>query len=395
MAKVTIYSTDGCPFCAKAKSFLAEKGISYDGIEVQSGSSAWEEMKKKTGSGSLPQIMIGDEPVGGYSDLVHLEASGELSRKLGLAGKEEVTPLYDVIIIGGGPAGLSAALYAARKVLKTLVVSKDIGGQVAWTYDVDNYLGFSQVETADLIAKFEDHVDKYGVEKLLGVEVKALELTGKIKKVTTVDGKSYLSKTLIIATGKRPRPINVPGEKELTGMGVTYCSTCDAPLFADLDVAVIGGGNSALEAVIDLMKVARKVYMVCSTFPKGDAILRDKVLSSPKVEVFTRSKILEITGKSAVEGIEIKSLETGKKKRLDVQGVIVEIGLLPNSELVMDTVETNRLGEVMVDSKCHTGVSGIFACGDVTNVPYKQIIVAAGEGAKAALSAYDYIIKQR
>ncbi len=395
MTKVTIYSIDGCPFCAKAKSFLAEKGISYKEIEVLPGSDAWREMKERTGSGSLPQILIGDEPIGGYCDLVHLEASGELSQKLGLAEEGEVTPLYDVIIIGGGPAGLSAAVYAARKVLKILLVSKDIGGQVAWTYDVDNYLGFSQVDTADLIAKFEEHVEKYGVEKLVGVEVKALELTRKIKKVITGDGKRYLAKTVIIATGKRPRPLNVPGEKELIGMGVTYCSTCDAPLFADLDVAVMGGGNSALEAVIDLIKVARKIYMVSLTPITGDEIIRDKVMSSPKVEIFTKYKILRIEGESTVEGIEIESLETGEKKRLNVQGVIVEIGLLPNSELVMDTVETNRMGEIVIDSRCRTGVSGLFACGDVTDVPYKQVIVAAGEGAKAALSAYDYIIKQR
>jgi alkyl hydroperoxide reductase subunit F len=395
MASVTIYSTDVCPFCARAKSFLAEKGISYEEIEVLPGSDAWKEIKEKTGSGSLPQILIGDEPVGGYSDLVHLEASGELSQKLGLAEEGEVTTLYDVIIIGGGPAGLSAAIYAARKVLKTLLVSKDIGGQVAWTYDVDNYLGFSQVDTADLIAKFEEHVEKYGVEKLMGVGVKTLELTGKIKKVITDDGKTYLTKTVIVATGKRPRPLNVPGEKELTGMGVTYCSTCDAPLFADLDVAVMGGGNSALEAVIDLMKVARKIYMVSLTPITGDEILKDKVMSSPKVEIFTKYKILRIEGESTVEGIEIESLETGEKKRLDVQGVIVEIGLLPNSELVLDTMEINRIGEIVIDSRCRTGVAGIFACGDVTDVPYKQVIVAAGEGAKAALSAYDYIIKQR
>ncbi len=395
MASATIYSTDGCPFCAKAKSFLAEKGISYEEIDVQPGSSIWKEMKEKTGSGSLPQILIGDEPVGGYSDLVHLDATGGLSQRLWPAEQGTVTSLYDVIIIGGGPAGLSAAVYAARKVLKTLLVSKDIGGQVAWTYDVDNYLGFSQVETADLIAKFEEHVEKYGVEKLVGVEVKALELTGKIKKVITDEGKTYLTKTVIIATGKRPRPLNVPGEKELIGMGVTYCSTCDAPLFADLDVAVMGGGNSALEAVIDLMKVARKVYMVSLTPLTGDEIIRDKVISSPKVEIFIKYKALRIEGESTVEGIEIESLETGEKKRLDVQGIMVEIGLLPNSELVLDTMEINRIGEIVIDSRCRTGVSGIFACGDVTDVPYKQVIVAAGEGAKAALSAYDYIIKQR
>jgi len=395
VATITIYSTEGCPFCAKAKSFLAERGIDFEEIEARPGSNAWKEMKEQTGSSSLPQILIGDEPVGGYSDLVDIEATGELNQKLGLAQQGPVSSLYDVVIIGGGPAGLSAAIYAARKILKTLVISKDIGGQVAWTYDVDNYLGFSQVDTADLIAKFEEHVEKYTVDKSIGVGVNSIELTGKIKRITTSDGKSYLARTAIIATGKRPRPLNVPGEKELVGMGVTYCSTCDAPLFADLDVAVAGGGNSALEAVIDLMKVAKNVYMVSLTPLTGDQILQDKVIGSPKVEVFTEYKILRIVGDSAVEGIEIESLKTGEVKRLDVQGIIVEIGLLPNSGMVIDTLETNSIGEIVVDSRCRTGISGVFACGDVTDVPFKQVIVAAGEGAKAALSAHDYIINQR
>jgi alkyl hydroperoxide reductase subunit F len=395
MADVIIYSREGCPFCVKAKSFLAERDIPFEEINTQRGSDAWKEMKESAGSGSLPQILIGDESIGGYSDLVNLEATGELSQRLGLAQQGPVSPLYDVIIIGGGPAGLSATIYTARKIMKTLVISKDIGGQVAWTYDVDNYLGFSQVDTADLISKFEEHVEKYSLEKLVGVDVNAVELTGKTKKVTTSDGKNYLSKTVIIATGKRPKPLDVPGEKELLGMGVTYCSTCDAPLFADLDVAVAGGGNAALEAAIDLMKVAKNVYMVSLTPLTGDEILQDKVLGSPGVEVFTEYKIIRIVGDSAVEGIEIESLKTGDVKRLDVQGVMVEIGLLPNSEIVIDTLETNSIGEIVVDSRCRTGISGVFACGDVTDVPFKQVVVAAGEGAKAALSAYDYIINQR
>jgi alkyl hydroperoxide reductase subunit F len=395
MADVIIYSREGCPFCAKAKSFLAERDIPFEEIDAQTGSDTWKEMKERAGSGSLPQILIGDEPIGGYSDLVSLEATGELSQRLGLAQQGPVSQLYDVIIIGGGPAGLSATIYTARKIMKTLVISKDIGGQVAWTYDVDNYLGFSQVDTADLISKFEEHVEKYSIEKLVGADVTAVELTGEIKKVTTSDRKSYLAKTVVIATGKRPKPLDVPGEKELLGMGVTYCSTCDAPLFADLDVAVAGGGNAALEAAIDLMKVAKNVYMVSLTPLTGDEILQDKVLGSPKVEVFTEYKILRIVGDSAVEGIEIESLKTGEVKRLDVRGIIVEIGLLPNSEIVIDTLETNSIGEIVVDSRCRTGISGVFACGDVTDVPFKQVIVAAGEGAKAALSAYDYIINQR
>jgi len=395
MASITIYSTDGCPFCAKAKSFLAERGISYEEIEARPGSKAWEKMREKTGSSSVPQIMIGDEPVGGYSDLVHLEATGELNQRLGETLEGPLSRLYDVIIIGGGPAGLSAAIYAARKVLKTLLVSKDIGGQMVWTYDVDNYLGFSHIETADLIAKFEEHVEKYGVEKRIGVKVKALELTGKMKKVITSDGKAYLARTVIIATGKHPRPLNVPGEKEWIGMGVAYCATCDAPLFADLDVAVAGGGNSALGAAIDLIKVARKVYVVSLTPLTGDRILQDQVIRAAKAEVFTEHKILRILGDSGVTGLEMESLKTGEARTIDVQGVFVEIGLLPNSELVIDTLETNRTGEIVIDSRCHTGVSGVFASGDVTDVPFKQVIVAAGEGAKAALSAYDYIINQR
>jgi alkyl hydroperoxide reductase subunit F len=260
---------------------------------------------------------------------------------------------------------------------------------------VDNYLGFSQIETADLIAKFEEHVEKYGVEKLIGVKVKALELTGKTKKVITSDDKTHLARTVLIASGKHPRRLNVPGEKEFVGKGVAYCSTCDAPLFADLDVAVAGGGNSALGAAIDLIKVAQKVYVVSLTPLTGDAILQDQVLSSAKVEVFTEYKILRIVGDSAVTGLEIESLKTGEARTLDVQGVFVEIGLLPNSALVVDTLETNRIGEIVIDSRCHTGVAGVFACGDVTDVPYKQVVVAAGEGAKAALAAYDYIISQR
>lgn len=395
MADVTIYSMDGCPFCTKAQSFLKEKGISFVEVEARPGSKEWREMKEKTGSHSLPQIVIHGEPVGGYSDLVTLEATGELNERLRLAGKAPVASLYDLIIIGAGPAGLCAAVYAARKLLKTLIISKDIGGQVALTYDIENYLGFSQIDTADLIKKFDEHVEKYGVEKIIGTEVSALELTGKIKGVITGEGKTYLGKTIIIATGKRPRLLNVPGEKDLIGRGVTYCSTCDAPLFAGADVAVVGGGNSALEAVIDLVKVASKVYMVSLTPLTGDSMLQDKVRGYPNVEIFTEYDTTRVIGSSVVEGIEVKSLKTGEVKSLNVEGIIIEIGLFPNSNLVIDTLESNRHGEIVIDNRCRTGLAGVFACGDVTDVPFKQVIVAAGEGAKAALAAYDYLISQR
>jgi alkyl hydroperoxide reductase subunit F len=386
---------EGCPFCIKAKSFLKEKGIGFTEIKFLAGSKEWKEMKEKTGSNTPPQILVGGEPIGGYSDLVNLYTTGELSERLGLTMEGLISPLYDVIIIGGGPAGLSAAIYTSRKVLKTLLISKSIGGQVADAYEIENFLGFSQIETADLIAKFDEHVDNFGIEKLIGTGVTSLELTGKIKKVTTSIGKIYHTKTVIIATGKRPRPLNVPGEKELIGKGVAYCSTCDAPLFAGTDVAVIGGGNSALEAVIDLDKVANKIYMISLTPLTGDQILQERVNNSRKVEIHIKYDTLQIVGDSAVKGLEIKSLETGKLKRLDVEGVFIEIGLLPNSDLVIDTLETNRQGEIVIDDMCRTGISGVFACGDVTNIPFKQVIIAAGEGAKAALSASAYLIGQR
>ncbi|MBN2224018.1 MAG: FAD-dependent oxidoreductase [Deltaproteobacteria bacterium] len=394
MKKVAIYTLAGCPFCIRAKSFLTEKGIEYEETEVTPRSRQWEAMKKATGGGSLPQIVIDEKPIGGYGDLIHLEATGELYELLDKPLTEKPPPLYDVIIIGGGPAGLSAAVYAARKMMKTILISKNIGGQVTDTFDIENYLGFSEIETADLIGRFEEHVVKYGVKKLVGPEVVSLDLTGKIKKVFVDDGKICLGRTIILAMGKRPRPLNVPGEKELVGKGVAYCSTCDAPLFADMDTAVVGGGNSALEAALDLANVARKVYLISITPLTGDPILVDKLKSSGKVEVFTEYSTNRIIGQQVVEGIEIQGLDEKKTRRLDVQGVFIEIGLLPNSDLVVDTLNVNKTGEILVDCECRTGISGVFAAGDVTDVPFKQVIIAAGEGAKAALSAYNFLMKQ-
>lgn len=394
MADVIIYSSNICPYCLKAKSFLNDRNIAFTEIEIKPESDNWIKMKDMTGSSSLPQILIKNEAIGGYGDLVDMNARGELSKKLGLP-EAAVLPVYDTIIIGGGPAGLSAAIYAARKVLKTLLISKNIGGQVTDTLDIQNYLGFSQVETSELIKKFDEHVEKYGVEKLVGEDVQSLELTGKIKKVMTESGKEYLTRTVIIATGKHPRPLNVPGEKELVGKGIAYCATCDAPLYAGADVAVIGGGNSALEAAIDLDKVANKLYIISLTPLTADRILQEKITGSPKVEVFIKHETKKVIGKSMVEGLLTRSLETGEEKTFNVEGIFIEIGLLPNSDMVIDILETNRQGEIVVDGKSHTGIPGVFACGDVTIIPYKQVIIAAGDGAKAALAANDYLMNQK
>lgn len=394
MAMVKIYTSDVCPFCERAKAFLKERSIDFEETVLKPGTEEWNRMAEKSGRSLLPQIFIDDEAVGGYSDLVSLDAAGELALKCGLPLKEKLN-VYDVIIIGGGPAGLSAAIYAARKVLRTLLISRNIGGQVTETWDIENYLGFSYIETSDLIDKFNEHVEKYGVEKIEGVRVTSLELTGMIKCVIAEEGKRYLARTVIIATGKHPRPLGVPGEQELKGKGVAYCSTCDAPLYADADVAVIGGGNSALEAAIDLEKIARRVYLLSLTPLTADKILQEKLKSSPKVEIYTEYKTTGIAGDVMVTGITAQSVKSGEEKAFAVEGIFIEIGLLPNSDIVIDALKTNSTGEIIIDERCQTGIPGVFACGDVTNTPYKQMVIAAGEGAKAALAVNDYLMNQR
>lgn len=392
---ILIYTMYGCPFCLHAKAFLHERDIPFQEIVVTPGSEEWVQMREKTGSSSLPQVFIGEENVGGYAHLVDLEATGALYEKLGQNWRKSDTPLYDVIIVGAGPAGLSAAIYTIRKLMKTLIISKDVGGQVTWTNDVDNYLGFSQVNAAELVAKFESHVKTFGVEKVIGKNVSAVDLAGRIKRVTLEDGKTYYGKTVVIATGGSHRPLKVPGEKELLAKGVSYCSTCDAPLFDDADVAVVGGGNSALEAVLDLVNIARRIYLISLTPLTGDSLYQEKVRHSDKVEILTECRPTRILGDAMVQGIEYQSLMTGETHAVEVEGVFVEIGLLPNSSIFIDTLATNKKGEILVDKECRTGMAGVFACGDVTDVPYKQVVVAVGEGAKAALSAYEYLLNQK
>jgi len=393
--EVILYSTEECPFCQKARAFLSARDIGFREITSPPGSAVWNEMRKLTGSESLPQIVIGDRAIGGYADLVNLELTGKLEALLGAGVGKQQSSLYDVIIIGAGPAGLSAAIYTIRKMLKTLIISKDIGGQITWTSDVENYLGFSQVNAAELVTKFEDHVKKFNVEKVIGEEVSAVDLVGRRKRITTGDGKSYFGKTVIIATGGRHRPLNIPGERELLGKGVSYCSTCDAPLFRGADVAVVGGGNSALGAVVDLISIANRIYLVSLTALTGDPVYREKVLKSEKVEIFIEHQPTRVIGETMVEGLEFKSLITGELKAIAVEGVFVEIGIQPSTSLFLDILTTNEKGEILVDTECRTGLAGVFACGDVTTVPFKQVVVAVGEGSKAALSAYNYLMSQK
>ena len=298
--------------------------------------------------------------------------------------------MYDLIIIGAGPAGITASVYAARKRMNFIVISQDIGGQTAWTGDIENYTGYQFITGPDLTAKFEEHLKKYGIELKENEEVKNISKKDNTVLIKTDKG-SYEAKTAIIASGKRSRELGVPGEKEFKNRGLTYCATCDGPLFGGKDTAVIGGGNSGLDAALQLIRIANKVYLINVTEElTGDPIMREKVRASDKVTVMNNTKVTAVLGEKLVSGIKVKTKD--KEETLSVQGVFVEIGLVPNAEFTKD-IDKNEFGEIKVDSYNRTNSPGIFAAGDVTDVPEKQIIIAAGEGSKAALSAFRYLMQ--
>ncbi|MGB2814474.1 MAG: FAD-dependent oxidoreductase [Dehalococcoidales bacterium] len=299
--------------------------------------------------------------------------------------------MYDLMIIGGGPAGLAASVYAARKQLKTLLISGDIGGQINTTWGIENYLGYQFIEGPELINKFQTQVGQFPIDQKIGDKVRQLKkVSGGFEAITEV-GDKYRSKTAVIATGKIPRKLNVPGETELTGRGVTYCAICDGPIFAGQKVAVVGGGNSALEAVLDLLKIAEHVNLISLTPLTGDQVLSSQLKGAKKLTVFLEHETKEIKGQELVAGIRIREAKSGEEKELEVGGVFIEIGLVPNSDAVKKLVRLNQWGEVPVTPRNETSVPGLYAAGDVTDVPEKQIIVAAGEGAKAALQAHRYL----
>ena len=299
--------------------------------------------------------------------------------------------IYDLIIIGAGPAGITAAVYAARKKMDLLVIARDVGGQAALSGDIENYTGYQFITGPDLTMKFEEHMKKYGINWKENEEVvKVTEVSGVISVKTTEA--TYEAKTAIIASGARWRELGIPGEKEFKNKGLTYCATCDGPLFAGRDVAVIGGGNSGLEATLQLMKIAKSVRLIeVSPRLTGDEIMQDKIRIAKNVTVLENTKVTAVLGEKFVSGIKISA--KGKEQTLSLQGVFVEIGLVPNSEFI-EGIDRNAYKEIKVNSRNETNLPGVFAAGDVTDIPEKQIIIAAGEGSKATLSAFRYLARR-
>ena len=298
--------------------------------------------------------------------------------------------VFDLIIIGAGPAGITAAVYAARKKMDFWVLTGDIGGQAAWSGDIENYTGYQFISGPELAQKFEEHMRKYGTALKENEEVMELEKSGQIIRLKT-NKADYQARSVIIASGKKSKELGVAGEKEFKNRGLTYCAICDGPLFAGKDVAVIGGGNSALDATLQLVKIAKHVYMINNALSlSGDAIMRQKLQAAANVVILNNSKVLSVLGDKFVSSVKIKSND--QEKELAVQGVFVEIGLIPNVVFAKG-VEKNQKNEIKINLRNETNIPGIFAAGDVTDVPEKQIIIAAGEGSKAVLSVFHYLSK--
>lgn len=305
---------------------------------------------------------------------------------------------YDVLIVGSGPAGVAAAVYAARKGIRTALIGERFGGQVLDTVDIENYISVPKTVGSQLAGALRQHVDDYQVDVIEAQSISRLTPAadlGAYHRLETLSGATLAARSVIIATGARWRNMNVPGEEAYRTKGVTYCPHCDGPLFKGKRVAVIGGGNSGAEAAIDLAGLTEQVTLLeFAPELKADQVLQDKLRTLNNVEIIVNAQTTEVTGDGQqVTGLSYVDRVSGEARSLALSGIFVQIGLLPNTQWLEGTIERNRMGEIVVDAKNETSQPGIFAAGDCTTVPYKQIIVACGEGAKASLSAFDYLIR--
>ena len=393
-----VYMSLTCHNCPDVVQALALMAIQNPGIKttVIEGGAFQAEVEAREIM-AVPMVFLNGQVFGSgrmsVEEIIAKLDSGSAARD---AAKLSAKEAYDVLMVGGGPAGAAAAVYAARKGIRTGVVAERFGGQVNDTLAIENYISVLETDGPKFAAALEAHARSYEVDimnlQLAQRLVPAAEPGGLIE-VQLANGGTLKSRSVILSTGARWRNVNVPGEAEYRNKGVAYCPHCDGPLFKGKDVAVIGGGNSGIEAAIDLAGVVRHVTVVeFMSELKADAVLVRKLNSLPNVTVHTNAQTTEITGaQGKVNGLRYKDRGTAEEHLVPLEGVFVQIGLVPNTEWLKGTVELSKFGEIVVDAKGQTSVPGVFAAGDCTTVPFKQIVIAAGDGAKAALSAFDYL----
>ena len=299
--------------------------------------------------------------------------------------------IYDTIIIGTGPAGMTAAIYAARREMKTLLIGETLGGQIVWASTIENYPGFKSIKSFELINRMKEQVEGLGVE-IKNASVQRIEKNDKDEFILHTEKEEFKTKTVIIAMGLSPRRLAIPREEELNGKGVTYCANCDAPFYRDKTVAVVGGGNAALDATEVLSKIAKKVYLIHRREEfRGFEALVNEIKNRKNIEIITNSEISKIIGNEKVEKINVKNNKLNKITQINIDGVFIEIGRIAHTEIFSNLIELDNKKQIKVDKYCKTSVQGIFAAGDVTNAPYKQITIACGQATIATLSAYEYL----
>lgn len=379
-----------CPDVVQALNIMAVLNPKISHTMIEGGMYQAEVEEKKVMA--VPTVFLGGEEfASGRMTIEQLveKVAGPLDTSA-FADKD----VFDVLVVGGGPAGASSAIYAARKGIKTGMVVDTFGGQVMETLGIENLIGTPYTEGPKLMAQVEEHVKQYDVDLMKGQRVQDIRKTDLVE-VELANGVVLQTRTAILATGAHWRDINVPGEKEFKNKGIAYCPHCDGPLFAGKEIAVIGGGNSGIEAAIDLANLAKHVY-VLEFLPelKADQVLQTKLASLSNVTVITNAQTNEISGGDQVEALNYTDRTTQESHTLAVSGVFILIGLMPNTEWLPETIEKNPRGEIVVDGHGATNVPGIFAAGDCTNSAYKQIIISMGSGATAALGAFDYLIRE-
>jgi len=388
-------SCQNCPDVVQALNLMAVLNPNIRHVAID-GALFQDEVERRQVM-AVPTIFLNGEPFGqGRMELAEILGKVDTGAGKRVAAKLSAKAPYDVLIVGGGPAGAAAAIYAARKGIRTGVASERFGGQVLDTLAIENFISVKETEGPKLVAALEEHVKSYEVDVMNLQRAEALVPGPDGVEVKFASGAVLKGKTVILATGARWRDMNVPGEQEYRTKGVTYCPHCDGPLFKGKRVAVIGGGNSGVEAAIDLAGVVGHVTLLEFMGElRADAVLQRKLHSLPNVKVITQAQTTAVTGDGhKVNGLAYKDRVSGEAHRLALEGVFVQIGLLPNTGWLKGSgVELSRHGEIVVDARGQTSVQGVFAAGDVTTVPYKQIIVAMGEGTKAALSAFDHLIR--
>ena len=390
-------SCHNCPDVVQALSLMAIVNPRVRTTVIEGG--AFEQEVKEREVMAVPMVYLNGQVFGaGRMELAQILAKLDTGAAAREAAKLSAKEAFDVLVVGAGPAGAAAAVYAARKGIRTGLAAERLGGQVNDTLDIENYISIPRTEGPQFSAALERHVREYDVDVMPLQRAKALRPAsspGGLIEVEMEGGGLLKSKTVILSTGARWRNMNVPGEEQYRTKGVAYCPHCDGPLYKGKRVAVIGGGNSGVEAAIDLAGVVAHVT-VFEFMPqlKADAVLQKKLASLPNVEAILNAQTTEVLGDgSKVNALAYKDRATGEEKRVELEGIFVQIGLLPNTDWLKGTVELSKFGEIVIDAKGQTSIPGVFAAGDCTTVPYKQIIIAAGAGATAALGAFDHLIR--